>query len=81
MTGLVKKEAPGLIRFYLNGKEIAVAEVDANEDWFLVATKEDGTVQAGYVDETQVIEGVCSVFPEWEKQYIEHYDEVQEELV
>jgi hypothetical protein len=80
MTGLVKKESPDLFRYYLNGKEIATAERDSDGDWYLDVMKEDGTIHAGYIEESQIIKAICEEFPEWEKQYKEHYDEVQEDL-
>ena len=81
MTRLVKKESPDLFRFYLNGCEIATAERDNEGGWYLDVTKPDGTIHAGYVEETLLIESICGEFPEWERQYMENYDQVQQELV
>lgn len=83
MTGLVKKESPDLFKFYLDGKVIATAEQDADGGWYLEVVENTGTVYAGYIkgDKSQIIEAVCEEFPLWELQYLEHYDEVQEELI
>lgn len=82
MTGLMKKESPDLFRFYLDEKEIATAERDADGGWYLSVVENTGTVYAGYItgDKAQIVEAICEEFPEWERQYLEHYDEIQEEL-
>jgi hypothetical protein len=66
MTISIKRESPDLLRYYRHGKLIATAERDSDGDWFLNITKEDGTIHAGYIEESQIVKAICEEFPEWE---------------
>ena len=68
------------VEFFLNGKSIAYATMQDDQDYFSVdicaVDKNDEKITNGFVCECcKLIESISAAFPEWKKQYMDEEEE------